>query len=57
MNYTPLQVISSYSLLQSNISIKDLVLEAKSRGYDSLTLTDRNVMYGAIEFYDECLKK
>ncbi|MCK8624074.1 DNA polymerase III subunit alpha [Apilactobacillus sp. M161] len=56
MSYTPLQVISSYSLLQSNISIKKLVLDAKEKGYRSLALTDKNVMYGAIEFYDECLK-
>ena len=55
MSYVPLQVISSYSLLQSPIRISDLVTEAKDRGYQALALTDLNVMYGAVEFYDACL--
>lgn len=56
MSYVPLQVISSYSLLQSPIRIADLIAEAKDRGYQALALTDLNVMYGAVEFYDACLK-
>lgn len=56
MNYVPLQVISSYSLLQSPIRIADLVTVAKERGYNALALTDINVMYGAVEFYDACLQ-
>lgn len=50
-----LQVISSFSLLQSTIKIPQLVNEAKKRGYTALALTDINVMYGAIDFYHECL--
>lgn len=55
MTYVPLQVISSYSLLQSPIRISELVSEAKKRGYRALALTDINVMYGTVEFYDACL--
>lgn len=54
MSYVPLQVISSYSLLQSPIRISELISEAKDRGYKALALTDLNVMYGAVEFYDAC---
>ncbi|WP_056983501.1 DNA polymerase III subunit alpha [Lentilactobacillus farraginis] len=55
MTYVPLQVISSYSLLQSPIRISKLVLEAKKRGYQALALTDVNVMYGTVAFYDACV--
>ncbi|GEP71328.1 DNA polymerase III, alpha subunit [Lentilactobacillus rapi DSM 19907 = JCM 15042] len=56
MSYVPLQVISSYSLLQSPIRISELITEAKERGYKALALTDINVMYGSVAFYDACLK-
>lgn len=49
--FTNLQTISSYSLLQSPTKIKDLVTTAKEKGYRSLALTDINVTYGLIEFY------
>lgn len=49
--FTNLQTISSYSLLQSPTKIKDLVTTAKEKGYQSLALTDINVTYGLIEFY------
>ncbi|WP_105956090.1 DNA polymerase III subunit alpha [Apilactobacillus quenuiae] len=56
MDYVPLNIISSYSLLKSTISIDNLISAAKQRGYNSLALTDENVMYGAIEFYNKCIK-
>ncbi|MCY9806803.1 DNA polymerase III subunit alpha [Lentilactobacillus senioris] len=55
MTFVPLQLISSYSLLQSPIKINDLIQIAKQRGYQALALTDINVMYGAVEFYDACV--
>ncbi|OJF89711.1 DNA polymerase III subunit alpha [Alkalibacterium sp. 20] len=51
MNYIPLNVISSYSLLESTITVPKLISRAKSLGYDSMALTDKNVMHGAVEFY------
>ncbi len=52
MAFVPLQVHSSFSLLQSPIRIKQLVQHAKEQGYSSLALTDRNVLYGAVDFYN-----
>lgn len=55
MSFVPLQVLSSYSLLSSPIKINDLVRLAKNRGYQAMTLTDHDVMYGAVEFYQACI--
>lgn len=52
MAFTPLDVQSSFSLLQSPIKIAELVQAAKERGYHSLALTDENVLYGAVDFYN-----
>lgn len=54
MNYTALQVKTSYSLLQSLNEIKKLVSYAHSLGYQSLAITDSNNMFGVPEFYNEC---
>lgn len=56
MNFVPLQVLSTYSLLQSTTTITELVQEAKQRGYQSLALTDMNVLYGAVDFYNAATK-
>lgn len=56
MNYTALQVKTSYSLLQSLNEIKKLVPYAKSLGYKALAITDTNNMFGVPEFYQECKK-
>lgn len=56
MDFTPLDVKSSYSLLKSPTRISDLVTTAKERGYKALALTDENVLYGAVEFYNEAKK-
>lgn len=41
---------------KSNIEIEKLVQRAKEMGFSSLALTDLNIMYGAIIFYQACLK-
>ena len=48
---------SCYSLLESSAKIKDLVRRAKEYGYDSLALTDHNVLHGAPVFLRECRKE
>lgn len=53
--FTHLHVHSHYSLLSGLAKIPDLVTAAKKRGYSSVALTDYGGMYGAIEFYKECL--
>lgn len=56
MGFVPLQVLSSYSLLQSTNQLETLVKSASERGYQALALTDQNVMYGTVAFYQTCLK-
>jgi DNA polymerase III subunit alpha len=56
MSFIHLHVYSAYSLLNSTIQIDQLVQEAKAKGFKAVALTDRNVMYGSIPFYKECLK-
>jgi len=56
MNYTPLRVKTSYSILSSLNEIKKLVSLAKEYGYNSLAITDENNMFGVMEFYLECKK-
>lgn len=51
MSFTQLQVKSSFSLLQSPITINALIDTAKARGYQALALTDVNVLYASVEFY------
>ncbi|GEK27792.1 DNA polymerase III subunit alpha [Furfurilactobacillus siliginis] len=48
----PLSVISAYSLLQSPTTIKDLVATAKARGYQAIALTDVDVLYGVVDFFN-----
>ena len=54
--YAPLQVLSSYSLLQSPLRIPEYVKLGKELGYNALVLTDINSMYGVLDFYHECVK-
>ncbi len=53
--FVHLHTHSHYSLLDGLGKIPDLVKRAKVLGMDSLALTDHGVMYGAIEFYKECV--
>jgi DNA polymerase-3 subunit alpha len=57
MAFTHLHSHSHYSLLQALPKIPDLVKFAKENGMEAIGLTDSGNMYGAIEFYQECLKK
>lgn len=50
MELVPLSVLSAYSLLQSPTRIADLVTNARNKGYHALALTDRNVLYGLVDF-------
>ncbi len=57
MAFIHLHVYSAYSLLSSTATVKDLVSDAKEKGFSTIALTDKNVMYGAMAFYKECLKQ
>lgn len=56
MNYTALQVKTSYSILQSLNEIPKLISHAAFLGYTSLAITDVNNMFGVPQFYQECKK-
>lgn len=57
MTYTHISVKSGYSLMESTISIPKLIQKAKQLGYKSLALTDRDVLYGAVSFYQTCIQE
>jgi DNA-directed DNA polymerase III PolC len=54
MPLTPLHVHSHWSLLAGVASVEELVAAAAERGLSALALTDRNALYGAIEFVARC---
>ncbi len=57
MDFVHLHVHSHFSLLNGLTKVKRLVDTAKERGFKALALTDTGAMYGAIEFYQKCLKE
>ncbi|PWA11121.1 DNA polymerase III subunit alpha [Pueribacillus theae] len=56
MRFTHLRIHSEYSLLESACRLEKLVAQAKRLGFNSLAITDKNVMYGTIPFYKACRK-
>ena len=51
-----LHMRSSYSILESPIRLENMILHQKQLGYNHVCLTDHNVMYGTMEFYQLCKK-
>ena len=56
MTFTHLQVISTNSLMKSTLTIEELIKNAKKQGHQAIALTDHNVLYGALEFYETALE-
>ena len=54
MEFVPLNIKTNNYLLSSMIKIKELIEFAKKNSLTALTITDNN-MYGAIDFYKECV--
>lgn len=54
--FVHLHTHSHYSLLEALPKISDLVKKAKKHGMPALALTDAGNLYGAIEFYKECVE-
>ena len=52
--YIPLRVQSHWSLLDGVPSVSELVAHAVALGLPALALTDRNALYGAVEFVAAC---
>ncbi len=53
--FTPLKVVSDYSLLKSIIKIDDLINFLKKHNITNVALVDDN-LNGSIEFFNKCLK-
>ena len=51
-----LQVYSAYSFQNSTILIEDLCKKASDLHYEALALTDKDNMFGAMEFTKCCAK-
>ena len=51
MYFTHLHLHSHYSLLDGLPKVEEILQKAKEMGFDSLSLTDHGVLYGALEFY------
>lgn len=54
MSFTHLHCHTHYSLLDGLSKIDPLVERAKELGMGSLAITDHGVMYGSVEFYNNC---
>ena len=54
--FVHLHVHTEYSLLDGATRIKDLVKTVAKRGDGAVAITDHGNMYGALNFYGECLK-
>ena len=48
---------SCYSLLESSLTIEQLVDRSVQFGFRHAALTDKNVMYGTMKFYKACMEK
>ncbi|MBQ8170637.1 MAG: DNA polymerase III subunit alpha [Oscillospiraceae bacterium] len=53
--FVHLHVHTEYSLLDGACRLNKLVSRAKELAQPALAITDHGVLYGAVEFYDECL--
>lgn len=51
MNYIPLNISSSYSLLQSTLMVEDIKNYAVENDLPAIALSDHEVMYACIDFY------
>lgn len=54
MRFAHLHTHTEYSLLDGSNKIRDYVSRVKELGMDSAAITDHGVMYGVVDFYEEC---
>ena len=57
MDFVHLHVHTEYSLLDGACRIKRLVSRVKELGQTAAAITDHGVMYGCVDFYNECAEK
>lgn len=54
--FTHLHTRSAFTMLGSTLKINDIITLAKENHFETLVLTDKNVMHGAMSFYHACKK-
>ena len=57
MSLVHLHTHTQYSLLDGSNRIKDYVARVRELGMNAAAITDHGVMYGVVDFYDECKKQ
>lgn len=57
MSFVHLHLHTEFSLLDGSSRIKELVKHVKELGMTACAITDHGVMYGVIDFYNECKKE
>lgn len=57
ISFTHLRIQSSYSLLESTLKIKKITEKASSMGMKSISMCDRNNLFGSLEFAISALDK
>ena len=55
-NFVHLHVHTEYSILDGAARISSLTKRAKAMGMPAIAITDHGNMYGAVAFYDACVK-
>ena len=55
-DFVHLHVHTEFSLLDGIARVKKVVDVTKERGYSAVAITDHGNMYGALQFYEECIK-
>ena len=57
LSYIPLRATSQYSLLEGAMQIESIVEKAINHNIPAVGLTDRNNLFGALEFSEKLLIK
>ena len=57
LNYIPLRATSQYSLLEGAMQIENIVKKAINHKIPAVGLTDRNNLFGALEFSEKLIEK
>lgn len=52
--FVPLRILSAYSMLEGAIDPKGIAKRARELGFPAAAITDRNGLYGAMEFSQAC---
>ena len=55
--FVHLHLHSEYSLLDGACRISEIPRRAKECGQDAVAITDHGVMYGAVAFYQACVRE